>query len=67
MPLRITEPEWIFPFDSMEVGDSFFIPTLCPTEIIYAVDCGAKRAKIKVKAYMVTHNNLIGVRAWRLS
>jgi hypothetical protein len=51
----------------MEVGDSFFIPTLCPTEIIYAIDCGAKRTKIKVKAYMVTHNNLIGVRAWRVA
>ena len=43
----IKEPEWIFPFESMLVGDSFFIPTLKPSPMIYALESGAKRAEIK--------------------
>ena len=61
------EPEWIFPFESMSVGDSFFIPTLAPTELIYAIDCGAKRAKVKIKSYMTIHKDLMGVRTWRIN
>jgi len=62
-----TEPEWVFPFDAMEVGNSFFIPTLDPAVLLYAIDCGAKRAKVKVKSYITTHNDLMGVRTWRMN
>ena len=41
------EPEWVFPFENMEIGDSFFIPTLKPSPLIYAIDSGAKRAQVK--------------------
>ena len=27
------EPEWIFPFEGMLIGDSFFIPTLDPSHM----------------------------------
>lgn len=64
-PTQITEPEWVFPFAGMEVGDSFFVPTLRLAEMIYAIDSGAKRAKIKVKCYITTKDDHIGVRAWR--
>jgi hypothetical protein len=64
--IQIPEPEWIFPFDGMEVGDSFFIPTLRFAEMIYAIDCGSKRAGIKVKSYIATKDNHIGVRTWRI-
>jgi len=67
MTNRIEEPEWIFPFESMGVGDSFFIPTLRTTELMYSLDSGAKRAKVKIKSYVVTHNDYIGVRTWRIS
>ena len=64
--IQIPEPEWIFPFNSMEVGDSFFIPTLRFAEMIYAIDCGSKRAGIKVKSYIATKDNHLGVRTWRI-
>ena len=60
------EPEWIFPFEAMSVGDSFFVPTLKPSPIIYAIETGAKRAKVSVKAYVTEKDGCLGVRAWRL-
>ena len=66
VPTQIKEPEWFFPFDSMGVGDSFFIPTLRFAQIIYAIDCGSKRADIKVKSYITTKDKHIGVRTWRV-
>ena len=64
--IQIPEPEWVFPFESMEVGDSFFIPTLRFAEMLYAIDCGSKRAKIKVKSYIAAKDGHIGVRTWRI-
>jgi len=61
-----TEPEWVFPFEFMEVGDSFFIPTLKPSPLIYAIESGAKRAKVKVKTYQTIKDNCMGVRCWRI-
>lgn len=60
------EPEWIFPFEAMSVGDSFFVPTLKPSPIIYAIETGAKRAKVSVKAYVTEKDGCLGVRAWRV-
>ena len=60
------EPEWIFPFEAMSVGDSFFVPTLKPSPIIYAIETGAKRAKVVVKAYVTEKDGCLGVRAWRV-
>ena len=50
----------------MEVGDSFFIPTLRFAQIIYAIDCGSKREGIKVKSYITSKDKHIGVRTWRV-
>jgi hypothetical protein len=66
MTTRLTEPEWIFPFEGMGVGDSFFIPTLKIAEMLYAVDCRSKVAQIKVKAYASSKEGHIGVRVWRI-
>lgn len=60
------EPEWVFPFESMLVGDSFFIPTLKPSPLIYALDCGAKRAGVTVKSFVTKKDGCLGVRAWRI-
>jgi hypothetical protein len=65
-PHQILEPEWLFPFEGMSVGDSFFIPTLRPAEMIYAIDSEAKRAGIKMKSYVVSKDNHLGVRSWRV-
>lgn len=61
------EPEWVFPFENMESGESFFIPTLKPSPLLYAIDSGAKRAKVKVKSYITKKDNYLGVRVWRLT
>jgi hypothetical protein len=64
--IQIPEPEWVFPFEVMEVGESFFIPTLRFAEMIYALDSGSKRAGIKVKSYITSKDGHIGVRTWRV-
>ena len=65
MATRLFEPEWIFPFEGMDVGDSFFIPTLKIPEMLYVIDCRAKVAKVKVKAYASSKEGHLGVRVWR--
>jgi len=65
-PNQILEPEWILPFEGMQVGESFFIPTLHPSELIYSIDCGAKRAKVRVKSFVTVKEDKIGVRTWRV-
>lgn len=67
MEAKLTEPEWVFPFESMGVGDSFFIPTLKTSTMIYAIESGAKRAGIKVRTFVTMKDGCLGVRAWRLS
>jgi hypothetical protein len=64
--IQIPEPEWVFPFEVMEVGESFFIPTLRFAEMIYAIDSGSKRAGIKMKSYITSKDGHIGVRTWRV-
>jgi hypothetical protein len=64
---RIDEPEWAFPFEFMKPGDSFFVPTLRPLEMVYIVDSRAKAAKVKVKAYASSKDGYIGVRVWRIT
>lgn len=66
MSERLQEPEWIFPFEGMEIGDSFFIPTVKLAETIYIVDTRAKVAKVKVRAYAAIKEGCIGVRVWRV-
>jgi hypothetical protein len=67
MHQRLEEPEWIFPLDGMIVGDSFFIPTVKPAEMLYAVDTSAKLAKIKIRAYTSSKEGHLGIRVWRIS
>lgn len=62
---KLSEPEWLLPFESMKVGDSFFIPTLKPAELIYIVDTRAKVAGVRVKSFTTTKDGHIGVRVWR--
>lgn len=64
---RMVEPEWVFPFSGMNIGDSFFIPTLRPAEMLYAVDRQSKELKIRVKAYVASKEGYIGIRVWRIT
>ena len=51
----------------MEIGDSFFIPTLKSSNLIYSIERGAKKAKVKVKTYSVVEDDFMGVRTWRIN
>ena len=66
MQPRLSDPEWIFPFDGMDIGDSFFVPTVKPAELIYIIDTRAKAAKVKVKAFASSKEGHLGVRVWRI-
>ena len=56
----------MFPFQGMEVGDSFFVPTLKPAEMIYIVDTRAKVAGFKIRAFTSQKEGYLGVRVWRV-
>jgi hypothetical protein len=64
-PTQLIEPEWILPFEGMAIGESFFIPTLRPAELIYSIDCGSKRVGMRVKSYVTHQEGYLGVRCWR--
>lgn len=65
MKEKVQEPEWIFPFEGMAVGESFFIPTVKIPEMLYVIDCRAKAAQVRVKAYASSKEGHLGVRVWR--
>lgn len=60
------EPEWLFPYSGMDIGDSFFIPTMKPAYMGYIIDTTAKNYGIRMKTFPVYHDGCIGVRAWRI-
>lgn len=61
------EPEWTFPYSGMEIGDSFFIPTMKPAYMYYVIDSTSKRHGITMKVFTVTEKGVLGVRAWRVT
>ncbi len=62
---NLEEPEWLLPFDTMAVGDSFFIPTLRPSHFVYVINRASKRAKVKIRSCVTTKDGCLGVRTWR--
>ena len=61
----LDEPLWDLPYEAMEIGDSFFIPTMKPAYMTYVIDTTAKKAGFKVKVFTVTENGVLGIRTWR--
>lgn len=59
------EPEWLLPFEYMKVGDSFFIPTLQPAQMLYVIDTRAKTAGVRVRCFPSSKDGCMGVRVWR--
>jgi hypothetical protein len=66
MQNEVPEPEWLLPFEAMRVGDSFFIPTLKPANLIYVIDTRSKVAKYKTRSIVTTKDGCLGVRTWRI-
>ena len=68
MPSRpLDEPLWDLPLDIMEIGQSFFIPTMKPAYMTYVIDCAAKKLGVKAKTYTTVQDGVLGVRVWRIS
>ena len=65
-PTLSSEPEFIFPFGLMNIGDSFFIPTLRPAQLVYIVNSQAQLAKTRIRVYPAAKDGLLGVRVWRI-
>jgi len=63
----IDEPEWLFPYEYMEVGESFFMPTLHIANAHYIIDETSKKVGVYVKCYTVVEDEIIGVRCWRIA
>lgn len=59
------EPEFLLPFEFMEVGNSFFVPTLRSARLTYIIDTRAKAAGVRVKILPAIHEDCLGVRVWR--
>jgi hypothetical protein len=60
------EPEWVFPYEFMEVGESFFMPTIRPAYAHYIIDKTSKKVDVVMKTYTVTEDEVLGVRSWRV-
>ena len=59
------EPEWVFPYEFMEVGESFFMPTIRPAYAHYIIEKTSKKVGVVMKTYTVTEDEVLGVRSWR--
>jgi hypothetical protein len=59
------EPEWLFPYSGMGIGDSFFVPTMKPAYMTYVIDTTAKKSGVKMKIFTRSEDGVLGVRAWR--
>lgn len=66
-PQQNSEPEWLFPYEFMNVGDSFFIPTMKPAFMIYMIEVTSKKVGVEMKAFPRHEKNVLGVRAWRVA
>ena len=64
--ISFDEPEWVFPFQYMEVGESFFMPTIRPAYANYVIDKTSKRVGVVMKTYTVNEDDVLGVRSWRV-
>ena len=61
------EPEWILPYQAMEVGDSFFMPTMKISYAHYMVDCTSKSMGVRVKCFTTIEDGVLVERVWRLA
>jgi len=66
MAIDLPEPVWIFPFEAMDIGDSFFIPTLKTAELIYILNTRAKAASVRIRSCVAVKDDCLGIRVWRV-
>lgn len=50
----------------MQVGDSFFVPTLAPAALAATIRATARREGLAVICREAVHESALGVRTWRV-
>jgi hypothetical protein len=65
-PIQTDDPEWILPFEALEIGQSFFIPTLKTAKMLFVIEKRARIARVKVKCFTSVKDGHMGVRVWRI-
>jgi len=65
MPIK-TKPTICYPFEHMEVGDSFFVPVYDVKEILEEIGAVAAALQVQVKIKSGIEHGLYGVRVWRV-
>jgi hypothetical protein len=60
------EPEWVFPFNFMKQGDSFFIPSVRPAIMLTKAINAARKEGYTARGFVTRENGLLGVRVWLL-
>ena len=60
------EPVWLFPFEGMDIGESFFVPTVKPAAMVTVVLERARAAKCRVRVMTVSYEGYLGVRVWKI-
>ena len=56
---------WIFPFHGMDIGESFFIPSVKPAGLIYTIKTLSKIAGVRVEVRNAIKDGILGIRTWR--
>jgi L-asparaginase/Glu-tRNA(Gln) amidotransferase subunit D len=51
----------------MDIGDSFFIPTLKSADAIYSAVEASKKHNLRVKAFAAMKDGIMGIRVWRVN
>lgn len=55
-----------YPWRSMAIGDSFFVPN-CPDTVRKGFSAAASAANIKIMSRTVRENDVSGIRVWRIA
>lgn len=55
-----------YPWDQMEIGDSFFLPHATPQSIACVGRSWGKRRNVKFSVRAVVENGVEGTRVWRI-
>jgi hypothetical protein len=50
----------------MQIGDSFFMPTVRTAHAHYIIDVTSKRVDMRMKVQTVVEDGVLGVRVWRV-
>ena len=66
VPLREKNVRWKYPFDEMEVGDSFFVENKDTTQMSALCKRAGKRLGARFVTAKARKDNAEGVRVWRM-